>query len=192
MGPKPLSLLALAAATGAAADYDPSQYPAYETCALCHGLFGASHNAKFPHLGGQKPAYIEAQLRAFIAGHRQNDGGQMAAIVTELKPEDIPVVVDWFASQDPPVPTSAKADPAGADAFADLGCGGCHDNSADSAPGVPYLTAQHSGYLTKQMQDFRDARRDATALPGLHRELLGVDDDKITAIADYLASQARP
>ena len=79
-------------ATAAQADYDPSQYPAYETCALCHGLFGVSHTAKFPNLGGQKQDYIEAQVRSFLEGHRTNDGGQMAAIVTELQPEDIPFV----------------------------------------------------------------------------------------------------
>ena len=88
MNLKPLAFAFLCAATPVAADYDPSQYPAYETCALCHGLFGVSHTAKFPHLGGQKPAYIEAQLRAFLSGFRTNDGGQMSAIVTELQPED--------------------------------------------------------------------------------------------------------
>ncbi len=184
--------LALCVASPAAADYDPSQYPAYETCALCHGLYGVSHTDKFPHLGGQKPAYIEAQLNAFIAGHRTNDGGQMSAIVTELEPEDIPVVVEWFSTQDPPEPLDLENTEIGERAFADLGCSDCHDNAADGAPDVPYLTAQHAGYLFKQMADFRDDRRDAAAHPGMHRDLLSLSDGDITAIAQYLAAQARP
>ena len=98
-------------ATPAVADYDPSQYPAYETCALCHGLFGVSHTGKFPNLGGQKQAYIEAQIHAFRDGHRTNDGGQMVTIVTELQPEDIAFVAEWFAIQDAPQPYPAKDKP---------------------------------------------------------------------------------
>jgi len=189
---KPFAFAFLCAASPAAADYDPSQYPAYETCALCHGLFGVSHTAKFPHLGGQKPAYIEAQLRAFLSGFRTNDGGQMSAIVTELQPEDIPFVVEWFSTQDPPEPIDAADTEAGMAAFGSLGCDGCHDNAIDGAPDVPYLTAQHTGYLIKQMTDFRDARRDVAAYPQMHADLLAISDEEITAIAEYLASQERP
>ncbi len=182
----------LATATPANADYDPSQYPAYETCALCHGLYGSSHTAKFPHLGGQKPAYIEAQLEAFIAGQRTNDGGQMSAIVQELQPEDIPIVVEWFSTQPPPEPTAAEDTTVGKEAYAELGCGTCHGLGPQDAPDVPYLSAQHAGYLSKQMTDFRETRRDVTAHPGMHRDLLSVPDSLIDAIALYLASQARP
>lgn len=181
----------LMAATAVQADYDPSQYPAYETCALCHGLFGVSHTAKFPNLGGQKPAYIEAQVRAFLGGHRTNDGGQMAAIVTELQPEDIAFVAEWFASQEPPAPYPAEDTATGQAAFTDLGCAACHDNTPDGDPLVPHLTAQHAGYLEKQMTDFREARRDIKALPGMHKDLLSISDEEILAISTYLAAEAR-
>ncbi len=178
-------------ATPALADYDPSQYPAYETCALCHGLFGVSHTGKFPNLGGQKPAYIEAQVRAFRDGHRTNDGGQMVTIVTELQPEDIPFVADWFASQDAPAPYPAEDTAVGEASFADLGCAACHDNLPDGDPLVPHLTSQKPAYLEKQMLDFREDRRDAPSAPGLHKNLLSVDDGTIEAIAAYLAAEAR-
>lgn len=174
------------------ADYDPSQYPAYETCALCHGLFGVSHTGKFPNLGGQKQAYIEAQVRAFRDGHRTNDGGQMVTIVTELQPEDIPFVAEWFASQDPPTPYPAEDPATGEALFADLDCIACHDNALDGDPLVPFLTAQKPEYLFKQMTDFREGRREASASPGMHRGLLSMPDDKIDAIAAYLAAEPRP
>ncbi|MGR3512884.1 MAG: c-type cytochrome [Paracoccaceae bacterium] len=178
--------------TPALADYDPSQYPPYETCALCHGLFGVSHTGKFPNLGGQKQAYIEAQIRSFRDGHRANDGGQMVTIVTELQPEDIPFVAEWFASQDAPQPYPAEDTADGAAAFAALGCAACHDNAPDGDPTIPFLTAQKPAYLTKQMQDFLEGRRDAQSAPGLHQNLLDGSAEQIEAIAAYLAAEARP
>lgn len=192
MAVRVLACLAMLVATPVAADYDPSQYPAHETCALCHGLFGVSHTGKFPNLGGQKQAYIEAQVRAFRDGHRTNDGGQMVAIVTELHPEDIPFVAEWFASQDPPEPYPAADTGEGRATFAELGCAACHDNTPEGDPTVPYLTAQKSAYLQKQMVDFRDGHRDAASVPGMHRDLLSLPDDRIEAIAAYLAAEARP
>ncbi len=193
MGPR-LSRLILAvlacAPFGALADFDPDAYPRYETCALCHGLFGVSHRDKFPHLGGQNPTYLEAQLRAFIAGTRHNDGGQMAAIVTELQPGDIALVVDWFSNQDPPEPSPLPDDNQGRNLLSELGCLGCHA-SVDPSNGIPHLTAQHSGYLAKQMADFRDGYRDAPDIAALHREALQISDNDIAKISDYLAGQTR-
>jgi len=183
-------LLCLVAAP-AAADFDPDEYPRYETCALCHGLFGVSHLDKFPHLGGQKPAYIEAQLNAFIAGHRSNDGGQMVAIVTELQPGEIPVVVEWFSQQDPPLASAAPDTDAGQRLVADIGCLTCHADDAEDADHVPYLSAQHAGYLAKQMNDFRTGARDHSEVAGMHRELLSDTAQGIDDIAAYFASLER-
>lgn len=171
------------------ADFDPDAYPRYETCALCHGLFGVSHNAKFPHLGGQDPVYLEAQLRAFIAGSRTNDGGQMAAIVTELQAGDLELVVEWFSTQDPPAASGLSGSEAGASLASELECTSCHiDNRA---LGVPHLTAQHAGYLEKQMADFRDGRRAAPEIALTHAELLQLSDDEIGDIAQFLAALDR-
>lgn len=169
------------------ADFDAEAFPPYERCALCHGLFGVSHHPKFPNLAGQKPAYLEAQIRAFHDGHRTNDGGQMSAIVTELKPDDIPVVVNWFASQDPPEPVTPEAGRNGASNFTDAGCAACHSDPDGDAP---HLTAQHAGYLTKQMEDFRDGRRAGSEIAEMHRALLL--EAEIKAISLFLAATERP
>lgn len=170
------------------ADFDPDAYPPYETCALCHGLFGVSHTAKFPHLGGQDPDYIRAQIRAFLSGARSNDGGQMVAIVSELLPEEIPIVVEWFASQDPPEPVVTEDQ--GGQAGFDADCAGCHGDPTE-LEGVPHLKAQHAGYLIKQMQDFRDGRRMTGPMGVDHRALIPGDDNAIQALALYLASVPR-
>ena len=183
-----LSAIMIFLTAPARADFDADAYPPYERCAVCHGLYGQSHMARFPHLGGQKPAYIAAQIQAFLDGVRTNDGGQMAAIVTELDPGDIPVAVDWFASQDPPPPSGAGS-AEGAAAFADLGCATCHGTDA---PEVPHLTAQHAGYLQKQMIDFREGTRSGHPAAAMHADLLSLPDAGLAAIADYLAAEARP
>ncbi|MDA9865233.1 cytochrome C [bacterium] len=189
MGLNRISIVALVLCSGPVwADFDAASYPPYERCALCHGLFGQSHSAKFPHLAGQKPAYIEAQLEAFLSGSRSNDGGQMAAIVTELKPEEFPVVVDWFSTQEPPSPGAPSVDTVGQGLVADLGCFGCHADTSDSAP---YLTAQHAGYLEKQMTDFISGARSGGDTAAVHSDLLKPLTSDLGAIASYLSSMER-
>ena len=174
-------------ASAVAADFDPDAYPRHETCALCHGLFGTSHSAKFPNLGGQSPSYLTAQLQAFLSGERSNDGGQMAAIVQELQPGDLERVVEWFSTQDRPSPYDHGDTSQGQAFYASMSCATCHD-AVDSLPAVPYLTAQHAGYLIKQMEDFLSGAR-VSQMEMDHSALLPQDADARKDIALYLASQ---
>ncbi|WP_413718696.1 c-type cytochrome [Silicimonas sp. MF1-12-2] len=186
-----LSSVVVLFAVPAWAEFDAASYPPYERCALCHGLFGVSAMARFPHLGGQDPVYLEAQIRAFLSGGRQNDGGQMVQIVTELTEEDIPVVVEWFASQEPPEPVSGEDTEAGKSLYQAENCADCHEDLS-LAPGTPHLTSQHAGYLAKQMSDFRDGRRATGGSALQHGPLMTASDNDIAAIAAYLSSVARP
>lgn len=184
-----LVFTALCLAQPAHADFDAKAFPPYERCALCHGLFGVSANARFPNLGGQDPVYLEEQVRAFLAGDRHNDGGQMGSVVSELLPEDIAVVVEWFSTQDPPEP-SGSGSPGGKAAFTESGCDTCHEAETEYI-GVPHLASQHAGYLEKQMKEFRDGRRETHAGCLPHGDMMPANDDEIAAIAAYLASVPR-
>ncbi len=165
----------------------------YEVCGLCHGLDGVSAMAKFPKLAGQKAGYIEKQLHDFRAGRRLNDGGQMQAIVTELSPEDIPVVAAWFESQSPPpVAVGEGAAEEGAAVFKARGCADCH--SAAPAPGgllAPHLSAQHPRYLAKQLTDFRDGARENDPDGVMRTVAATLSDADIAALAAYLAATPR-
>lgn len=189
MACRALALICGLLGSAALADFDPDAYPRHETCALCHGLFGTSHSAKFPHLAGQDPLYLERQLQAFVAGSRSNDGGQMAAIVTELQPGDIERVVTWFTEQEPPAPAAVGDSRAGAVLYSNMGCGACHD-AASRPPGVPHLTAQHAGYLGKQIRDFLSGKRRAPADID-HQTILPSTPEDIDALSLYLSGQAR-
>ncbi len=162
----------------------------YELCALCHSLDGNSRMSKFPKLAGQPAAYIEKQVLDFLAGARMNDGGQMASIVTELAPEDIPVVADWFASQPAPAPFEATDIAEGAKLFDELGCVSCHEGEAQDAP-TPYLTAQHPAYLAKQMRDYRDGERSNDLGAVMQSAMQDIGDAQIDAMARYLAATPR-
>ncbi|WP_436399536.1 c-type cytochrome [Roseobacter sp. S98] len=113
----------------------------------------------------------------------------MASIVTELKPEDFAVVVEWFSDQEPPEPSPPPADNVGMQLTEDAGCLTCHgENGAEN---VPHLSAQHAGYLAKQMRDFRDGARSHGDAAELHRKAFVSFGDEIDQVAGYLASLER-
>jgi cytochrome c553 len=64
-------------------------------CLGCHGS-KAEGRGQFPRLAGQKPQYLEKQLRDFKAGKRQ--GGPMNAIAKGLSEQDISALSNYFAS----------------------------------------------------------------------------------------------
>ena len=66
--------------------------------AMCLGCHGgkAEGRGQFPRLAGQKPQYLEKQLRDFKAGKRQ--GGPMNAVAKGLSEQDISALSHYFAS----------------------------------------------------------------------------------------------
>jgi cytochrome c553 len=64
------ALLAAAVAAHAVAPTVPANVIA---CRACHGAAGISLNPTIPNLAGQKPVYLEAQLKAFRSKDRKND-----------------------------------------------------------------------------------------------------------------------
>lgn len=179
--------------------------PPQELCGLCHGLNGISATAKFPQLAGQKAIYIEKQLRDFLNRHRVNDGGQMASIVTEIKPEQFAVAAKHFQGQPVPKPDLealselSKQDLALARTLIATGrsadgipaCISCHGAEAPKPAYIPHLRSQHKRYLVKQLQDFKSGNRmnDRTkTMPVIAKKL---SDREIEILAAYYAGQPR-
>jgi len=81
----------------AAADVDAGKAKVQAVCAACHGANGVSVSDAIPNLAGQKPAYLETQLKALKAGTRKND--IMNAIASQLSPAEIANVAAYFATQ---------------------------------------------------------------------------------------------
>lgn len=67
-------------------------------CMSCHGPAGSGIPPKFPRVGGQWAAYVQAQLQAFHDGTRSNDeDGVMRTIAGKLTPKDIAAVSQYIA-----------------------------------------------------------------------------------------------
>jgi cytochrome c553 len=92
-----LSMLFIVGPAVAAPDVEAGKARAAAVCAACHGANGVSVADAIPNLAGQKPAYLEAQLRALKDGSRKN--AVMNAIASQLSPDDIANVAAYFATQ---------------------------------------------------------------------------------------------
>lgn len=68
-------------------------------CIGCHGPTGAGNPAaNFPHLASQHAPYVVKQLKAFRAGERANDAGQMMRnIAAKMTDEEIDAVAQYIA-----------------------------------------------------------------------------------------------
>jgi cytochrome c553 len=106
-----LMLLATLAGTfgpaAAAPDPDAGRAKAEAACAACHGALGISVSDTIPNLAGQKPRYLETQLKALKSGARKND--VMHAIASQLSDDDIANLAAHFARQKGPDGTGAKS-----------------------------------------------------------------------------------
>jgi cytochrome c553 len=65
-------------------------------CVACHGPLGLSSAPDAPHLAGQPPIYLAAQMRAYRSGARRHE--VMAVIAKPLSDDDIAQLAAWYAS----------------------------------------------------------------------------------------------
>ena len=174
-------LLWLLTAGANAADINAGKSRA-EACQGCHGNGGVSKNPLWPNLAGQTVIYLEAQLKKFKSGARENP--TMKSIAEPLSDTDIQNLAAYYAS----LPAkSAGGDSAIAKAGKDLvpQCMGCHGNKLQGQGQFPRLAGQHPQYLAKQLSDFKSGARAAGAMNALAKNL---SEDDIKAIAAYLGS----
>ncbi|WP_207477459.1 c-type cytochrome [Arenibaculum pallidiluteum] len=65
-------------------------------CAVCHGMDGMAKQPDAANIGGESPAYLERQLRAFRSGERKHE--QMSVIAQGLSDEDIANLAAYYAA----------------------------------------------------------------------------------------------
>lgn len=58
-------------------------------CMGCHGPSGQGIPTRFPHVSGQKQAYLVNQLQAFKSGERQSDAEMMNTVAFRLTQQEI-------------------------------------------------------------------------------------------------------
>jgi cytochrome c553 len=97
-----ISVVLAIAQVAQAADIEAGKELAATMCAACHGAKGVSVSDAIPNLAAQRPAYIEAQLKAFKEGTRKHSGATNHSgimNVIQLSAQDIANVAAYFASQ---------------------------------------------------------------------------------------------
>jgi cytochrome c553 len=106
-GAASIALLTFSAEANSA-DVEAGRATVAAVCAACHGANGVSVSDTIPHLAGQRPGYLQAQLKALKDGSRKNP--IMNAIAAQLSPTDIENVAAFFSTQPGASTASAKSE----------------------------------------------------------------------------------
>jgi cytochrome c553 len=169
---------------------------AFEVCGTCHGAKGISELPKIPHLAGQDPDYLSAQLKAFRNQTRGDPDavGYMWGMAAALDDETISALALQYAAR----PASAgqvstpSLLPAGRtlyqEGLPDLGvpaCSACHGIDAHGMAGFPRLAGQHAQYLIKQLRSFQNNMRDVAVMHGVAQ---GLKVKEMESVAAYIES----
>lgn len=134
-------------------------------CAACHGATGASTNADWPNLAGQKYGYLVQQLQAFRRGTRSN--AVMTPMARQLSAQDVRDLAAYFATLRGAAPVHAAGiakGSVGRGFSISSQCTACHGltgMSPTSARAVawPNLAGQKYAYLLQQLRVFKQGGR---------------------------------
>lgn len=156
-------------------------------CAACHGLSGASTNADWPNLAGQKYAYLVEQLHAFRDGSRKN--AVMTPIARQLSDADVGDLASYFSSLKgaAPVRLAALAESSVNRGFSiSSQCTACHGLTGMSpttarADAWPNLAGQKYAYLLRQLQVFKAGGRKNSLMSPMARRISRADARDLAA-----------
>ena len=158
-------------------------------CAACHGEDGNSPMPNIPSLAGQPEFFIINQLFLMREGVRKIEA--MAALVKDLKDDDLQALAKHYAAQ-PPKASGEPIDPAlvqrGSELAATRRCGSCHQPALIGADQIPRIAKQRVDYLVTVLKELRDGKR-----PGadtlMSQAVAGLSDADLAALAHFAASR---
>jgi cytochrome c553 len=158
-------------------------------CGTCHGEDGNSQMPNLPSLAGQPEFFIINQLFLMREGVRKVDA--MAALVKDLKDDDLQALAKHYAAQTPK-PSGEPIDRAlvqrGTELAATRRCGSCHQSALNGADQIPRIAKQRVDYLITVLKELRDGKR-----PGadtlMSQAVAGLSDADLTALAHFAASR---
>ena len=164
-------------------------------CTWCHGT-GAQGYAMAPRLAGQRAAYIEAQLRSYVAHIRDNPLSKqyMWSAASNLSPDAMRDLADYFASLPPKAAHDGRRTLVqkgqaiylqgipGANVVA---CLACHGPAGEGVREIPRLGGMSYFYLKRRLEEWRQGYHSAPSPMPLVASTLGPDE--IEALASYLS-----
>ena len=159
------------------------------TCVACHGPAGVSTSDEFPHIAGQVPGYIAAQLQAYQSREREN--AVMFGMVGALSAEDMADLDAYYSSLTPPesgvTPDQETLARAGealhrvGDASRNLpACMSCHGPAgAGIPPQFPRLAGQSARYTAEQLHAYRSRARENSIMSPIAERLTDAEIEQL-------------
>lgn len=185
-----LAAMALPAAAG------ESWHAAVQNCTWCHGTAGQGF-ATAPRLAGQRPRYVENQLRSFANHTRDNPFSQqyMWGAAAALRPDAARELAAYFATLPPKPANDGDRDLAatGRALYLDglpeanvASCLACHGPNAEGIREIPRLGGLSYDYLKRRLAQWGQGYHSAPASP-MPRVAVSLSPDQIEALASYLS-----
>ena len=187
------ALLATTVCIGPAAAWDGA---GVRNCTWCHGTGGQGYMVA-PRLAGQRPAYLEGQIRSFRDHMRDNPFSKqyMWGAVAALDPRAVRDLASYFASippkpaddGDPKLVEQGKAIYMGGIPEANVAsCYACHGPNAEGVRDIPRLSGLAYFYIKARLEQWGQGYHSGmgTPMPIVAREL---GPEEIEALASYLS-----
>jgi cytochrome c553 len=165
-------------------------------CTWCHGTSGQGYTVA-PRLAGQRPQYIENQIRSFREHTRDNPFSRqyMWGAVAALRPHEARDLATYFATIVPKPANDGDRDLAarGRAIYLDgipeaniVSCYACHGPNAEGVRDIPRLGGLAYFYLKGRLEQWGQGYHSGTASPmPLVASTLGPNE--IEALASYLS-----
>ena len=156
-------------------------------CLSCHGDNGNSKQAGVPKLAGLEQNYIEAALRSYFQGTRNND--IMKVFKHSIDENEIKALAVFFSEQERSRTTpEGNGNISAGKKIADKSCAGCHGPDGNSLiADFPSLAAQDYKYLTNAIIDYKTGQRKHQLMSDALKPFSKID---IRHLASYYASQS--
>lgn len=172
-------------------------------CVACHQVDGSGMSVPgaetWPRLAGLDADYIAAQLKAIKEGTRKSP--TMVTFASILTDEQMKDVGQYYASLNAPQIPGVKADPellAHGEKLASQGdmtrgilpCASCHGpGNQGLGPMYPGIAGQYSGYITQQLNNWKNGGRKNDPSNLMGAVAVNLDDKDIQAVSAWMANQ---
>jgi cytochrome c553 len=173
-----------------------------EYCQDCHGASARGYRGFYPipRLAGQKPEYIENQLRAFIEGRREKHLPLRMARVHGVSPALRAALAAHFQDLNPsPIGNAPRQLAAAGKKIYEEGtpdtnvpaCAACHGPEAKGEEAIPRLAGQLYPYMVKALSEWDSQRGQNPTKPDTSSTMLPIvhnmTKSQIAAVAAYVS-----
>jgi cytochrome c553 len=190
-----IAILAIVALTVAARAGD-GESPGVRNCTWCHGTSGQGYTVA-PRLAGQRPQYLESQIRSFHEHTRDNPFSKqyMWGAVAALDPRDARGLAIYFASIAPKAANDGDSNlmARGRTIYLDgipeaniVSCYACHGPNAEGVRDIPRLGGLAYFYLKGRLEQWGQGYHSGvdSPMPLVARHL---GPNEVEALASYLS-----